>query len=302
MYKQKIKVSVYDAERYANGGNGAYSLYFESGDMTQEQIKAKVVEIREAQKLKNEQFKANGGKKQAQKQENDETIPRDLVKYEFKPIFDNGTGNTFCLFGSSKSGKTTLMMKLYNDYFPEFIPHKKLLTTLFAMNSQIDAYGGTLADANQTPLMMRCPFFNKATSQYIDWMRKLNVKNDNQFNFLVMLDDFIDVRYNSIVNNMVLTYRNSNINSIICLQYANLLSKSARGNINGVFLLHMNTDEVIKVVIDVYLKSFLKKHNVVGLEDSVEWYRQRTSEYGYIYINPLHGKLYMSKSSNWYPY
>lgn len=203
--------------------------------------------------------------------------------------WDHNTGNTFVLFGASKSGKTTLMMKLYNKHFPTYKPLKMMLTTLFAMNPQIPLYGTGVG----AKYLIKCPYLNDNSSAYIDWQRRLNKMNDNKYTFLNMFDDFIGVRHESIVNNLILTYRNSNMSAIICLQYVNLLSKAARSNINNIFLMHMNTDESIDVVIKAYLGSIIKRGRI---DNPIQWYRDITADHNYIYINPLHSFIYISKT------
>lgn len=204
-------------------------------------------------------------------------------------VFDEDTGNTFVLFGSSKSGKSTLMMEIYNSWFTN---QKMILTTLFAMNPQIPIYN----TGNASKYIIKCDKFDKNVSCYIDWQRKLNKVNNNKFHFLNMFDDFIDMRYSKIMNNLLLTYRNSNMSAIVCLQYVKLLSKSARSNVNNIFLLNLNTDEVIEDAIKSFLIGTIKRNNFVDIDKAIDWYRDITSDHNYIHINPLHRFIYFSKT------
>ena len=132
--------------------------------------------------------------------------------------------------------------------------------------------------------------FNANSSNYIDWQRKTNKLNNNKFTFLNMFDDFIDIRHSDIINNTILTYRNSNMSAIICLQYVNLLSKAARSNVNNVFMLHLNTDESIDVILKVYLMRIVK-----SVDNSIAWYKDMTSDHNYLYLHTLSARLYSSK-------
>lgn len=160
------------------------------------------------------------------------------------------------------------------------------------MNPQIDIY----QKGRNSKYIIKADKFNLNCSKYIDWQRKVNKANNNRFKFLNMFDDLIDLRFNKLVNNLILTYRNSNMSSIICLQYAKLLSKAARGNINNIFLLSLNTDESITDVISTFLTGTIKRNKFVDEGDSVAWYRDKTSNYNYIHINPLHKFIFFSKT------
>lgn len=290
MVTKSMSVLLYDAEKYHNTKRGAVTKHIKIEDKTAKELDEIAARLRAEQKAKNREFKKTKLKQQSGQLAATLDIPPPVATQpeQLKIEFDKSTGNTFVLFGASKSGKTTLMMKLYNEYFPEFTPHKMLLSTLFAMNSQLPIY--------DHKYLLKCSHMNENTSNYIDWQRKTNKINNNKFMFLNMFDDFIDVRYTAIVNNLILTYRNSNMNAIICLQYVNLLSKAARSNVNNVFLLHMNTDESIEVCIKVYLTGLLKKLNVV---DPIQWYRSMTDNHNYIYIHTLSGKVYISKEKRY---
>lgn len=311
--RKYIQVSAYDAEAYDKHGKNMILHYVDVNGMTDEQIAAAIKKIKEDQKLKNAAYrisnpvdKSKSGRRKVKK------VPTSLEEPTKEPTkeptsipasgnmdskvlkglssklqFDMETGNTFCLFGASKSGKTTLMMEIYRKMFPRYCKLSKLLTTIFAMNIQLPIY--------QDKYIIQCPYFTPDVAKYVDWQRRLNKLNNNEYKFLNMFDDFIDVRHKDIINNLILTYRNSNISSIICLQYVNLLSKAARSNINNVFLLHMNTDESIEVAVKSYLSGMLRKNGITA-ENAVNWYREHTIDHNYIYIHPISGCVYLSKT------
>lgn len=274
-----IRVGLYDSEKYAAGVTPVNVTYINAANMTKEEVDKKIAELKEAQKKKNHEYSGKPSRMIINK-------PNKL-----SVEFDNETGNTFCLFGASKSGKTTMMIKLYNEYFPVYHPLKSLLTTLYAMNGHANIY------KQFDKYVMHCPLINSNTAEYIDWQRRTNSMNANKFYFLNMFDDFINVRFNDIINNLLLTYRNSNMSAIICLQYVNLLSKAARSNINNIFLMHMNTDESIEVACKAFLSGLIKKLEKNGPQiDGIGWYRDMTTNHNYIYIHPISGKVYLSKT------
>lgn len=307
-WRKFTKLSVYDAEHYEATGKKNKTLNLEVTGLDDDQLNDFVTKQRLAQKKKNAEYRKTHPRASRWTKKAPEPAPQPIGTAEpaFKPLFDQGTGNTFCLFGASKSGKTTLMMRIYNEWWPEYEKPKRTLTTLFAMNPQIKAYDSSPYDH----YIIKCPVNPLGKSnvmsnieEYIDWQRRTNRANENKFCFLNMFDDWIDVRHKGIVNNLLITYRNSIISSIICLQYVNLLSKAARSNINNVFLLHMNTDESIEVAVKAFLSAFLRKKNnnvAMSLEESIQWYRDHTDNHNWIYINPLHGCVYLSKTGQKY--
>lgn len=309
MHKRYVRIALYSAEAYAKGMPQNNSIHFDATGKTEEEIEEIIREERAKQRELNQKFRKDHPKSAPGRKPKElgiigptgRRMAAELRKKNlesiFRPKFDEDTGNTFVLFGASKSGKTTLMMKIYNDYWPEYLAQKKTLTTLFAMNPQIPLY-------KSGKYIIKCPVNPMLDSMniegYIDWQRRINKSNDNKFCFLNMFDDWIDVRHKTILNNLLLTYRNSMISSVICLQYVNLLSKSARSNVNNIFLLHMNTDESIEVAVKAYLAALLKKIGIPTLQDQVQYYRDMTTNYNYIYIHPVSGCVYISKTKEYH--
>jgi hypothetical protein len=191
-------------------------------------------------------------------------------------------GFTLCFFGSSKSGKTTLMMAIYKKMFDRV----RYISTLFSVNSQIEAYNGT-------KYLIRSSQFGAEEARYIRAQKYVNFKTKNKYKFLIMLDDFIDIRYSSILNNLILTYRNSNISTMLCLQYAHLLSKQARSNINGVVFLHCNSYEAREGLLKIYLAPLFKR---MGIHNK-EWdttYQYYTANHNYLYLHVTSDTLWSS--------
>lgn len=283
-HKKYLTIQTYDKQKYKERGNGSVIHRILVNGRTREEIEQIEKDIREKQREKNLLYQARGAESIMMKDK-----PVINMTYENPLILDENTGNTTVLFGSSKTGKSTLMMKLYRDYYDE----KKTLTTLFAMNPQIDLYG------KKDKYLIKCPYLNKNTLKYIDWQRLLNISENNKYNFLNLFDDFIDVRYNSLINNLILTYRNSNVSSMLCLQYVNLLSKQARANVNNIFLFRINSDESIEVAIKVYLYSLFNRLGV-DKDSHITYYKKLTDGHNYIYIHPASNRAYFSISNQWY--
>lgn len=208
------------------------------------------------------------------------------IQYEEMDLrLDANTGNTTVLFGSSKKGKTTLMMDIYEKNYMD----KKYISVGMFKNSQDGRY-------NVPGLHVA----GRYSANLVDLMYEVNKKSGNKFRFLVMIDDFIEIK-DSTVNNLVLTLRNADISTVISLQYVRLLSKASRGSVNNVIIFGMNSEEARKDAIDIYLKSWLtKKLKESGIaspsdQDRDELFVTITSNHGFFYLRPDDGVVHVCR-------
>jgi len=191
---------------------------------------------------------------------------------------DANTGNTCCIYGSSKTGKSSLLMHLYNKYYP----YNDYISTLFSINSHIGIYG-----SNKTLLKSNC--FNQRSEKYIKLQKYINSRikqKKNQYKFLNMFDDIIDTKHTKLVNQLIMTYRNSNISTIICLQYVYLLSKMNRANTNNIIIFDCNTNESCTDIIKTFLKPYFLKLGFKQFEQQMQFFKYITNNHGFFYINP----------------
>jgi hypothetical protein len=208
----------------------------------------------------------------------------------FQLHLDEKTGNTTVLIGSSKMGKTTLLMEIFKDNYNT----KNYITTLFAWNHHIALYG-------KNPKLLKFPAdlecSNEKMVSYIAIEKSINTKTNNKYNFVNFFDDVIDVRYNKMVNNSLLTLRNSNISTVVSLQYSNLLSKMARSNVNNVILFGLNTDEAIDCAVKTFLKSIFKEKFGLRPAEMVNFYKTLTADHRFIYLRPAENTISFHKIS-----
>jgi len=244
-------------------------------------------------KLKSDNRAANKAHKNKTTRENIErTLAIDPVVVPDRPMevnaapvdlkLDPDTGNTMVIYGSSKRGKTTLMMHLYAKYYlPE---SKKYITTLFSGNPQLRIYRGDKR-------MIIGYGFNARSSKYIQLQQYINVKTKNRYKFLNLFDDIVDQKHAPILNKLILTYRNAQISSIMCLQYVYLLSKANRSSVNHTFIFGSNTAEDEKNIIDALLKPYLLQMGLRSLADQLAFYRASTRDHGFIYLDNIRNKM-----------
>jgi len=196
---------------------------------------------------------------------------------------DPNTGNTILLLGASKAGKSTFIMSLFNSLFGNsqdscdggYIP------VLFSANKHAAIYKDKRLNN-----VLKCDKFDKNGITLINQCQKINKTCDNDYNFLFMFDDIIDMSSKVIIRKLILTYRNSNISSVISLQYPKLIQPAERGNINNVLFFSFNYYEIIESVIKLFLLHEFKKMGLKTMGDMVNRYKELTDDYHFLYFNP----------------
>lgn len=258
-----------------------------SNFQSDEEMDAYIRKLKEDNKLANKHHREETMREHIEK-----TIAAEPVREPGQPMtvdtspldikYDDSTGNTTVIYGSSKRGKTTLMMHLYEKYFLE--DSKKYITTLFSGNPHLNIYE---KDKN----MIIGYGFNDRSARYVQMEQYVNVKTKNRYRFLNLFDDIVDSKHSPIINKLILTYRNAQISSIICLQYVFLLSKQNRASVNNTFVFGSNTAEDEKNIIDALLRPYLLNLGLKSLQEQLAFYRAATRDHGFIYLDNIRNKM-----------
>lgn len=208
--------------------------------------------------------------------------PRPTVKHKKSIDLDinQSSGHTCVLFGSSKRGKSTLMMHIYKKYYNE----KNIIATLFSGNPHINVVKGYSK-------LLTTYGFTDEHAKYIMMQQYINVKTHNEYKFVELFDDIIDQKHSESINKCMLTYRNANISILICLQYFYLLSKQNRASVNATIVFGMNSIEDIKGILVNMLGSYLQPYCGSDEHSQITFFKQVTADHGFIYINNLTGDI-----------
>lgn len=286
MSKKTHRISLYDSKKNFETGKGQTSRSFQYENEQEKEDKIK--QIKELQKQKNKEFTINLKLRASDSNliitNREHKIPKPKILGNIKLLLDRGTGNTTVIFGSSKSGKSTLMMYLYKKYYDR----KNIISTLFSPSAHIKLF-------KKEKALIKSFDFGMDGEHYVKTQRYINQKTRNKYQFLNMFDDIIDVRFNRIINDLILTYRNSRISTIINIQYVKLLSMSARSNVNNIIFMHLNTHQDIKNTIEALLQSTLQKIGLKTVNDMINFYRKMTKDHGFMYFNPSSEQLTFHK-------
>lgn len=285
--------ALYSSEKHEKEGNGCIVKYISVHDITKDKSLDDIIkELRDKQAIKNQIYN-DSKKKESHKVaypiiNNNALIKHnDLIPLEEISIndinflnmdYNDNSGNSVCLIGSSKSGKSTAMMGLFKKYFN----NNKYISTLFSINSHIPIYksSGDLIKVNK--------FINESEKMIKD-MKKINMNSEppNKWRFCILLDDIVDARYSRVLNALLLTYRNANFSSLISIQYPKLLSKSARCSANNLLFFSQNLQEGIETILRSFLGAEFSKLGVTKFNDQISLYRKLTNDHAFLYYHPM---------------
>lgn len=213
------------------------------------------------------------------------------MRSPFHLTLNHHTGNTIACIGSSKRGKSTVIMHLYDHYFKDL----QYISIMWNANPQAAVYKG------HSKLIKALWGNGKQGAEIIRQQKNINVKTNNHYKFLNIFDDVLHASAGSggatarLMDNLIMTYRNSRLSTIFSIQYSNLIKKSQRANFNHVLLFGMNTDEAVEVMVKTFLQGYLKKIGLVKFPDMINWYKAVTADHGFIYVMPADGIVSVHK-------
>lgn len=153
------------------------------------------------------------------------------------------SAKTKAILGASFSGKTYFLVDELNKLLKHNEPDKagrrnkiydKIIIFTESPNSEplqkLKKHKSVMIIAMYIPYIVRL-------------LKQINVKSDNHFTFLVILDDVISNIRGSTFTKQILTMRNSQISTCILLQYPKLISPSQRNSIHDMYFTQLRTDD-----------------------------------------------------------
>lgn len=264
------RICVYDAELKKNTTKALFCDNYK----TEQELQDAIEKVKADQREKNRLYKEMIYSRTQTKISNIEP-QKNLNDF----IIDENTGTSTVILGSSKRGKSTLMMYIYKKFYE---PAKDLISTLFSGNFHIDVY-------KSAKNLLIGDGFTELSEKYVKMQKFINSKTKNRYHFLNMFDDILDTKYRTIVNRLIMTYRNANISTIMCLQYSFLMSKMNRANVNNIIIFGCNSEEAKKDIIELYLKQQLINLGFKSYQDRLNFFDEVTKDYGFFYLNNVTG-------------
>jgi hypothetical protein len=219
-----------------------------------------------------------------------DSIKADIAKIKFKDLDDKTFdlkkkfGRSIAIFGSSFSGKTQMLRNIIDLY-----AKKDIITLLQADNIHADVYKGL-------------PKYIYTTDHFrgdiIESWKFINSKKKNKFRFLSITDDIVTgLRHNDTLRKLILSYRNSNLNSIGLFQGLSIINKVERGSINYVVLKGQNDMLIVKDLIDWYLNQSPLFYKYKSLNHKQLLFKEYMSnKENSIIIDNIKGKIFFIKN------
>lgn len=189
-------------------------------------------------------------------------------------------GCTLALIGASRSGKTTLMKTLYQEFF------RKYITIMFSFNLHADIY----KDMGKKVIVSE-----EYRPELIKDTHYINQETKNKFNFLYIFDDIIGskIKNDQQIVRLLTVERNCDQSSIFSVQDPVLMNRVGRGNVNYVMLFKQNSDTETEQVIKAYLRSYLPSK--MTMNEKIKLYNFLTRAHHFIFIDNLNNRVYRTK-------
>lgn len=189
-------------------------------------------------------------------------------------------GCSWALIGSSKSGKTTLLKHIYNEYY------KKYCTIMFSMNAHAEIY----KDLDKNVIV--CDTFHPSLFAEA---HEINTKCNNKFPFLFISDDYVDsaIKSSPEVLRALTIYRNANMTSIFVFQGRTLMNSVGRNQVNYVCVFKQQTPKEWKAVIEEFLSMWLPMG--MTMAEMINFCMEATKNHQFFLIDNIVGECYISK-------
>jgi hypothetical protein len=201
-----------------------------------------------------------------------------FLRKDFSVDKDPERSYSFCLLGSTRSGKTTAMNYILNKYF------KQEINVLMSDSLHAEIY---------KPLMKSMVCAPTYLPEIIKTCYKINKDTNCKYPFNFILDDLVGYRGDKQMLKLLTIYRNSRMGCILTAQATSILNAAGRSNINFVLLFKLNSDEQIEIVCKKFLTSFFPPH--YRMIDRIIEYKKLTENHHFIFLNNLTGESYISK-------
>jgi len=200
----------------------------------------------------------------------------------FELTLPTNGGCSIALVGASRSGKTTLLKYLYNEYFTKYI------AVMFSMNPQADIYkdlsSKVIVSEQFHPTLLR-------------EAHQLNRLSDNKYPFLFISDDYVDhkIKNDPEITRALTIYRNSGVSTIFSFQGRTLLSAVGRNNMNYIAVLKQQTPLEWENVIKEFLSMWLPQG--MTMREMITFCQEATVDHQFFFIDNIKGECYLTKLS-----
>lgn len=181
---------------------------------------------------------------------------------------EKANGITFAFMGSSGCGKSTVIMKVFVDQIfgkkaTRQRKDREYIIQIMTQSAKSDAFKELPKDVLVDSKGL--------DEDNINFCYHMNEEYKKKYNFFIMLDDVLDVRYKDLVQRMFLTMRNTNISSLISIQYPKLIPVSIRTSVYFALFFFFNNDEATEQAVRGWLSAYLPGKSI---REKIYYYRE----------------------------
>jgi hypothetical protein len=198
-----------------------------------------------------------------------------LIKTKTCPdfLFDDvdESGSTVLCCGSSKRGKSLLLLKAWERYFKD---DKDMIVILISPSCNIPMF-------KSMKNVIKINRYDKQTDLLLKKIFKLQNLTFNAYKFAFLIDDCVANQFTESLNFLFLVARNLLISTFCCVQRETLVSRSARSSANNIVTFGINTEQCIKGILESFFKTELKEISGLNkMDDLILEFRRLTSQGG----------------------
>lgn len=192
------------------------------------------------------------------------------------------TGFTTVLFGSSKSGKTTLMKEIVK--IPQ-LAEPDVIKFLISPSINAKIY----KDIDKKIIRM-----DRWRDELVKGIERIQKKTKNKYTFLLIIDDCILNKNSGKIMQLFCTMRNIKVSTIMLLQSTTLLNRNSRFNSNNIIFKKCNVGEGVEQIMEWFLRSY-PPFDKMDKNQQQQAYREITNDYGFINLDLLNGTIQFCK-------
>jgi hypothetical protein len=225
-------------------------------------------------------------------------MPLDEVLIEAKEKMqghEKANGITFAFMGSSGCGKSTVIKKVFVEQIfgkkaTQARKDREYIIQIFTQSAKSDAFKELPKDVLVDPKGL--------DEDNINFCYHMNENYNKKYNFFVMLDDVLDIRFKDLVQRMFLTMRNTNISSLVSIQYPKLIPVSIRTSVYFALFFFFNNDEATEQAVRGWLSAYLPGKSI---REKIYYYREwvlQNDGHNMFLMDNLNHKCYKIDSSD----
>lgn len=223
-----------------------------------------------------------------QRQPKDQNVQfyHDYSELPLSNWFDIDTGFSLAMIAKSKSGKTTLISKIYNEILKPIFP----ITFLSSGSITAEIY-------KPFKKALKMSSFNPKIAQMC---YSINKHTKNKYKFLFIADDMDkDDRYQNTISNMMTKWRNYNISSIFLIQDATMLTPTMRSNVNYIAIGNLGSER-LNYIVELLYPYLAKGHQTKATNQTEiqKLVKLATKDYGFIFLDNLTNCVYLPDKVN----